>query len=277
MSTEVASRRAQYIRTLFRNISVDPRSLSQHIRAREIFHEKADEGCRLWLCVNYLQGVWLSESVDDALLGDTEDVVSLVVEGGADRPERVPERTWIKLLNLWATMRMLKLDSFVQSPVRIDVDFVLAVHASVMGGGLMASPGEFRTQDVKAAHTSVTYAPHSSVKGKTRALMDFVRENLDGEVDISRAFSLAIGFFSEFLKIHPFSNGNGRVARILVNVILAPFVIVPFTLRAATPDSNARYLRALQESQWFDNHQPLVDLFVQSSALASDKAVWLLE
>jgi len=48
--------------------------------------------------------------------------------------------------------------------------------------------------------------------------------------DIAGCIAVGTVFFSEFLLIHPFLNGNGRVARLMLNYLLRRVVIVPFTL-----------------------------------------------
>ena len=37
-------------------------------------------------------------------------------------------------------------------------------------------------------------------------------------------------FFSEFLLIHPFSNGNGRTARLLLSAFLKFEMVIPFSM-----------------------------------------------
>ena len=55
-------------------------------------------------------------------------------------------------------------------------------------------------------------------------------------------------FLSRFLFIHPFSNGNGRTARILVTFLLSGVAVVPVSLYL---NKNGRdiYLNCLRQSQ----------------------------
>jgi hypothetical protein len=62
-------------------------------------------------------------------------------------------------------------------------------------------------------------------------------------------------FFSEFLLIHSFSDGNGRVARLLTNHILRGTVFVPFSIFYT---SRELYLRVLEDRN--DQSQPPLSL-----------------
>jgi Fic family protein len=53
--------------------------------------------------------------------------------------------------------------------------------------------------------------------------------------------------FVEFLHLHPFSNGNGRVARLLLNMFLKHVLIVPVTLMI--DGGRKSYLEMLMEAQ----------------------------
>jgi Fic family protein len=68
-------------------------------------------------------------------------------------------------------------------------------------------------------------------------LFNFVKQEMATYSNIQSApeamrKTLILGalFFSEFLRIHLFSNGNGRTARLLLNVLLKDSTIIPFSL-----------------------------------------------
>jgi len=54
--------------------------------------------------------------------------------------------------------------------------------------------------------------------------------------------SLGTIFFSEFLLIHPFINGNGRTARLLLNFVMKDYSVVPFSLYS----SRESYIEVLE-------------------------------
>ena len=65
-------------------------------------------------------------------------------------------------------------------------------------------------------------------------------------VNEENLFKIAAWFSLEFLTIHPFHDGNGRLARLLVSFILRPIVPFPFTVCGA---SREQYINALQSSR----------------------------
>jgi Fic family protein len=69
----------------------------------------------------------------------------------------------------------------------------------------------FRKIDVKPAMCqSGTYAPSWIIKAKIKQLLSLINNHKDENI---------LNIYLEFLTIHPFIDGNGRTAHILINVI----------------------------------------------------------
>lgn len=72
------------------------------------------------------------------------------------------------------------------------------------------------------------------------------------EADTNHPLIVASGFIVEFLKIHPFVDGNGRLSRILTDLLLmkAGYAYVPYVSHEKIiEDSKAEYYIALRKSQ----------------------------
>jgi Fic family protein len=69
-------------------------------------------------------------------------------------------------------------------------------------------------------------------------------------------YDVASRFFIRFLYIHPFPNGNGRTARILLSALLVKHAIIPVSLFNVLDDngkSNHLYLSCIDEAHSFGN------------------------
>lgn len=91
----------------------------------------------------------------------------------------------------------------------------------------------------------------------TPILMAQLVQWYNGEVekDEFSAVQLAALLHYRFIRIHPFDDGNGRVARLLVNYVLCCFDLPPLIIKT---DDKRNYLRALQQADAGD-----IDAFVE--------------
>ncbi len=84
--------------------------------------------------------------------------------------------------------------------------------------------------------------------------------------DIHELLTLAAELHGEWLRIHPFANGNGRIARTLVTWLMLRYGMPPFlTVKPRPPD--AAYLRAGRASMgrppdFRGDHQVATNVFV---------------
>lgn len=65
-------------------------------------------------------------------------------------------------------------------------------------------------------------------------------------------FELAALFHIRFVSIHPFTDGNGRTARLIHNFILKKYKIIPITYRTKTKQ---RYYSMLRAAQLYGDHK----------------------
>lgn len=110
------------------------------------------------------------------------------------------------------------------------------IHSLVMKGQGHGDTGAYRTLDVKAAGTEFVYPSWITVPEQMR---DFVQwlVVLGNEHPIERASEA----HQRFVTIHPFRDGNGRVGRLLLNLLLLksgyPIAVIPVERRAEYIDS----------------------------------------
>lgn len=81
----------------------------------------------------------------------------------------------------------------------------------------------------------------------------------DEHKDKLHPVELATQFHFRFVYIHPFSDGNGRTARLLMNLILMKYGLPPAIVKA---ENNARlkYYEALEAASTSDDLIPFIQL-----------------
>ncbi|MEI2688969.1 MAG: Fic family protein [Anaerolineae bacterium] len=85
------------------------------------------------------------------------------------------------------------------------------------------------------------YATPEETPAQMGDLMAWYRQEIEG--DALHPLLLAASFHYRFVAIHPFDDGNGRMARLLMNLILMQRGYVPIVIRL---DSRTDYLLALE-------------------------------
>jgi Fic family protein len=132
------------------------------------------------------------------------------------------------------------------------------IHSLVMKGQGNGDTGRYRTLDVKAAGTEYVYPSYLKVP---ELMEEFVRW-LANPLPIHPAV-LAAKAHLRFVTIHPFRDGNGRVGRLLLNLILLrhgyPIAVLKVTQRAD-------YIAALEAAQSSGSAEALTGLIFEAIA-----------
>eukprot|EP00300_Choanocystis_sp_HF-7_P011251 c17373_g1_i1.p1 GENE.c17373_g1_i1~~c17373_g1_i1.p1 ORF type:complete len:303 (+),score=45.25 c17373_g1_i1:25-933(+) len=195
----------------------------------------------------YINEIWIGESPPAGLESKTIELIEYVLADdrrgfdeaciGIDRG--YADKTWHKVQNL----NKVACDLFM-SPRSdpVTVEFIKQIHSDLMTT-IDDEAGQFRQGNVRPAGSSTVYAPFNQVESRLRTLIDFFSRKSDElALEISngagpgpltgqqKTVLLATFFFSEFLLIHPFRNGNGRTARIILSHMLRHVCIVPVSL-----------------------------------------------
>ncbi|MFN0049353.1 MAG: Fic family protein [Cytophagales bacterium] len=88
-------------------------------------------------------------------------------------------------------------------------------------------------------------------------------DNLNFKINISTTTEEHLECLSyahyEFIRIHPFNNGNGRTGRILMNIIALKFGYKPLELYQREGDSRKIYISAMKSVD-HGNYERLIDL-----------------
>lgn len=119
--------------------------------------------------------------------------------------------------------------------------------------------------------TKILYCPPEHVQAEMDNLISFYN---DAENKKIHPLICATWFHHAFTTIHPFQDGNGRIARLLASLILIKHGLFPFTV--LREEAKAKYIDALEKA---DAHefQPLIDYLAEVQKRHIEKALNIKE
>ncbi len=117
----------------------------------------------------------------------------------------------------------------------------------------------------------VLYCPPEHVEAEMDNLVSIFNK---AENDGIHPLICATWFHHAFTTIHPFQDGNGRVARLLASLILIKYGLFPFTV--LREEAKAIYIDALEKAD-SDEPQPLVEYFAEVQKRHIEKALNIKE
>ena len=145
------------------------------------------------------------------------------------------------------------------------------IHALVMKG-IQSDAGNYRTTQNEIYGSRYLTPEAFQVPARMTELSDYIMAvtSPDNQRDTLPVLSAAAAH-AWLAQIHPFSDGNGRSARALMNLILIRNHYYPCVI---TEDDRSRYINALEESQGSDL-TPLVELVFENLEESLRDKEWL--
>ncbi len=142
---------------------------------------------------------------------------------------------------------------------------VRQVHQLILKGISDSDAGRYRTADVMITGSAFAPTEPHDVPREMRDLGEWVQKATVGGFDCSPVI-LAAAAHARFAQIHPFIDGNGRTARILMNLLL---MRNGYPIAVITRDERQRYYESLEESQT-SNLTPFLSLVIDDVSEALD-------
>lgn len=136
--------------------------------------------------------------------------------------------------------------------ISITVDFLLELHKIGYGWIFPDIAGRFRKIDVKVSeHIPPKFYQVREVMAGFTADLKIRSKHLPSTFDlkyINNLCELLAWAHHRFLWIHPFQDYNGRISRLLNNVILLNLNLPPIELKVETKVGRKKYIQALQKA-----------------------------
>jgi Fic family protein len=190
-------------------------------------------------------------------LADTEDVLfHHKVLSNRTQTEQIEARNHQAAL-LWLLEQLPGRD-FV-----LTEDIVKGLHLRLMNG-IIGDAGEYRRHSVRIMGTQVTVTNYLKVPDRMLQILSNIERSPNDPI----AFLSAM--HANFEKVHPFSDGNGRVGRLLMlSQALMYGLIPPLVVR----ERKYAYYKYLELAQVKDNFIPL-ELFIAEAMIESSRLLF---
>jgi Fic family protein len=173
---------------------------------------------------------------------------SLAIEGFSASEEDLEavlqgQRSNLEITNYFRTAQTVYDQALQYSrdrDLRLDLSLVRHIHSELFRGK-DERRGQFRTGGVQILHAKVK-PPEFDVEDYLRAALQIALEDL-ACLPILTALARAHTLFES---IHPFSDGNGRAGRILLNYLAISQGYPPIVIKGMNADERERYYAALE-------------------------------
>lgn len=174
----------------------------------------------------------------------TRKETELVIDDGITSTSK-PIKDYIEAINHAKAFE--KIIVFLKENKNINENFMLDIHKIILTGLDNDNAGFYRNCRVRISGSTVIMPNPLKVPDLMINFYDWLDENMDNEP------LTAILAHLKFVSIHPFVDGNGRCARLLMNTILLQFGFVPIVIR---PTDRKRYLSVIENYQLKGDEKP---------------------
>lgn len=132
---------------------------------------------------------------------------------------------------------------------------------NTIAGSFSSAKGELRLLNVSAGRGGKSYMAWQKVESKLAEFCFWLNEkrNTISKNDIEAVYALSFEAHYRLVYIHPWSDGNGRMSRLLMNMIQKEFGVLPSVVKK---EKRAEYIKSLAESQENDNFQLFLDFML---------------
>ncbi len=155
------------------------------------------------------------------------------------------------------------IEKFSSGNPEISAGFLCQTHKTGFGWIFPEIGGKFRKIDVKVSeHTPPKFYLIPQLMKDFAADLDIRLKNLPKISDknfLDELISLLAWSHHRFLWIHPFADYNGRIGRLLNNIVLLKLNLPPIELKVETKIGRMKYVKALKEADagYFKNLEKL--------------------
>lgn len=129
---------------------------------------------------------------------------------------------------------------------------------NAVAGSFSSAKGELRLLNVSAGRGGKSYLAWQKVPDRLQEFCGWLNEELEktDSDDIENAYKLSFESYFKLASIHPWADGNGRMDRLLMNVVKYEKNLVPSIVKK---ERRAEYIKVISESQDAEDSASLID------------------
>ncbi|MEI6238209.1 MAG: Fic family protein, partial [bacterium] len=190
-----------------------------------------------------------SNSIEGSTLTES-DTAAIIFDNAA-----LPQKSLIEQLEAKNHQTALNyLFDHIIKKEKIDENLILKLHGILMNG-IRPDAGSYRNHGVRITGVNLPTANHMSVRKLVGEVLTRAIEKTNDIV------SLSAEAHAKFEQIHPFSDGNGRIGRLLMNAVLLKENIAPAIIRQ---EQKQLYYTYLYKAQTKEDYSQLEDFLCEA-------------
>lgn len=129
---------------------------------------------------------------------------------------------------------------------------------NTIGGSFSSANGDLRLLNVSAGRGGKSYLSWQKIPDRLQKFCDWLndeREKISSN-DIENAYKLSFESHFRLASIHPWADGNGRMSRLVMNMIQYEKNLVPSIVKK---ENRVEYIKAISESQDKEDSSQFID------------------
>ncbi len=181
----------------------------------------------------------------------TRKETQLVIEEDLTSSSK-PLKNYIEAVN--HAKAFCKILEIIESNSIIDEKVILDIHKIILTGLDDTNAGFYRKCRVRISGSNTILPNPLKVPELMEEFYKWLSENIDNEP------AAAIMAHLKFVTIHPFADGNGRTARLFMNMLLLKYGYAPIIIR---PTDRKKYLSVIENYQTKNNEEVYIKFMLR--------------